>query len=92
MIEQDHDLAAAPPLDCADFVLMVDDLVDSDPHQWGAIVRRHLRDCPPCQVYLEQMHDLRVLLGQAYDAEKLSDEHVRSVLTAIHAIRKDLGR
>lgn len=35
-----------PAIDCVDFVRLVDDLVDSDPRQWGPIVAKHLDECP----------------------------------------------
>lgn len=57
-----HD-STVPPIDCVDFVRLVDDLVESDPRQWGAVVSRHLAECPPCLVYLQQMLDLKVLLN-----------------------------
>lgn len=90
--EGDHDIDTVPAIDCADFVLLVDDLVDSDPLEWGAIVTKHLDDCPPCLVYLRQMVDLRILLRHVFDGQRLSDEHVEGVLTAINAFRRDLDR
>lgn len=56
-----------PAIDCVDFVRIVDDLVDSDPAQWGPIVAKHLEDCPPCLVYLQQMLDLKVLLNHVFE-------------------------
>ena len=77
-----------PAIDCVDFVRLVGDLVDSDPQLWGAIVAKHLEDCPPCLVYLQQMLDLKVLLGHVFDAEKLSDEHIAAVINAIKNFRE----
>ncbi|MCV7029316.1 hypothetical protein [Mycobacterium sherrisii] len=74
---------AVPAIDCVDFVRMVDDLVDSDPAQWGPIVAKHLEDCPPCLVYLQQMLDLKVLLNHVFAGERLSDEHIAGVIRAI---------
>lgn len=65
-----------PAIDCVDFVRLVDDLVDSDPQTWGAVVAKHLDECPPCLVYLQQMRDLKILLNHVYDGQKLTDEHV----------------
>jgi hypothetical protein len=76
-------------MDCTEFVLLVDDLVQSDPREWSAIVRRHLRECPPCLTYLQQMLDLRVLLSHVFDGEKLSGQQVEGVLTAINAVERD---
>jgi hypothetical protein len=73
-----------PAIDCVDFVRLVDDLVDSNPDQWGPIVAKHLEDCPPCLVYLQQMLDLKILLNLVFEGEKLSDEHVAGVVNAIN--------
>ncbi|CDO89062.1 hypothetical protein AWC29_21420 [Mycobacterium triplex] len=76
-----------PAIDCVDFVRLVDDLVDTDPDQWGPIVAKHLADCPPCLVYLQQMIDLKVLLNHVFDTEKLSGDQVAGVVTAINKFR-----
>ncbi|EPQ76780.1 anti-sigma factor [Mycobacterium marinum] len=76
-----------PAIDCVEFVHLVDDLVDADPQQWGAIVEKHLQDCPPCLVYLQQMLDLKILLNVAFDGEKLSNEQIAGVIYAINAFR-----
>jgi hypothetical protein len=81
-----------PAMDCVDFVRLVDDLVDSDPQLWGGVVARHLEECPPCLVYLQQMLDLKVLLDHVFDGEKLSDEHVAGVINTINALRKGQTR
>jgi predicted anti-sigma-YlaC factor YlaD len=81
-----------PAIDCTDFVLLVDDLVDSAPEQWGAVVAKHLRECPPCLIYLQQMHDLKILLSHVFDGEKLSDEHIEGVVNTLAAFRRDLSR
>jgi len=65
-----------PAMDCVDFVRLVDDLVDSDPQLWGAVVAKHLEDCPPCLVYLQQMLDLKIdyrdgLVNLTYDPNKV---------------------
>ncbi|ABL04623.1 hypothetical protein OSH39_09770 [Mycobacterium ulcerans] len=76
-----------PAIDCVEFVHLVDDLVDADPQQWGAIVEKHLQDCPPCLVYLQQMLDLKILLNVAFDGEKLSNEQIAGVINAVNAFR-----
>jgi predicted anti-sigma-YlaC factor YlaD len=77
-----------PAIDCIDFVRLVDDLVDSDPQQWGVIVAKHLDECPPCLTYLQQMRDLKILLNHVFDGEKLSDEHIAGVIKAISNFRE----
>lgn len=77
-----------PAVDCVEFVRLVDDLVESDPGQWGAIVARHLDECPPCLVYLQQMLDLQVLLSHVFEGEKLSDGEISGVINAIGAFRE----
>jgi hypothetical protein len=77
-----------PAIDCVDFVRLVDGLVDSDPQQWGAIVAKHLDECPLCLVYLQQMLDLKVLLNHVFDGEKLSDDDVAGVISSIDTFRK----
>ena len=77
-----------PAIDCVDFVRMVDELVDSSPDQWGPIVAKHLEDCPPCLVYLQQMVDLKVVLSHVFDGAKLSEEHVAGVVNAINNFRE----
>jgi hypothetical protein len=77
-----------PAIDCIDFVRLVDELVDSDPRQWGPIVARHLEDCAPCLVYLQQMLDLKILLSHVFEGAKLSDEHIAGVINAINHFRK----
>jgi hypothetical protein len=86
----DHD-NTVPAIDCVDFVRLVDDLVDSDPQQWGAIVEKHLEDCDPCLIYLQQMVDLKVLLNHVFDGDKLSDDDVAGVVSAINTLKNDRG-
>jgi hypothetical protein len=81
-----------PAMDCVDFVRLVDDLVDSDPQLWGAVVAKHLEDCPPCLVYLRQMLDLKVLLDHVFEGEKLSDEQTAGVIETINALKKGQSR
>jgi predicted anti-sigma-YlaC factor YlaD len=81
-----HD-RTVPAIDCVEFVRLVDDIVDSDPRRWGAIVTRHLAECPPCLVYLQQMLDLRILLSHVFDGQQLSDEHIAGVIHGIAAFR-----
>lgn len=79
---------AVPAIDCTEFVLLVDELVQTDPGHWGAVVRKHLRDCPPCLTYLRQMADLRVLLRCVFNEQKLTDGQAARVLTAITELRE----
>lgn len=76
-----------PAIDCVEFVLLVDDLVQSDPEQWGAIVDKHLADCPPCLVYLQQMLDLNVLLNHIGDRDKLTGATVAGVLDTLQGLQ-----
>jgi hypothetical protein len=77
-----------PAMDCVDFVRLVDDLVDADPQQWGAIVEKHLEDCDPCLIYLQQMLDLKVLLNHVFDGDQLSDADIAGVINGINTLRK----
>jgi hypothetical protein len=81
-----------PAIDCVDFVRLVDELVDSDPGQWGPIVAKHLEDCPPCLVYLQQMLDLKIMLNHVFHGEKLTGEHVAGVINAINDFKKGQHR
>jgi hypothetical protein len=90
--EQDDAAGTIPAIDCTEFVVLVDNLVQSDPRDWSAIVRKHLDECPPCLVYLQQMLDLRVLLSHVFDGEKLTGEQVEGVLAAINAMGRNEGR
>jgi hypothetical protein len=78
-----------PAMDCVDFVRLVDELVDSDPDQWGPIVAKHLEDCPPCLVYLQQMLDLKVLLNHVFEGEQLSEDDTTGIVSAIEALGPD---
>lgn len=77
-----------PAMDCVEFVRLVDDLVESDPAEWGAIVAKHLEECPPCLVYLQQMLDLKVLLNHVFDGEKLSEGEVSGVIDTLSSLRE----
>jgi hypothetical protein len=77
-----------PAIDCVDFVRLVDDLVDSNPDQWGPIVAKHLEDCPPCLVYLQQMLDLKILLNHVFEGEQLSEEQIAGVVTALNNLKE----
>lgn len=76
-----------PAIDCTEFVLLVDELVETDSGEWNGVVRKHLRDCPPCLTYLQQIADLRVLLGCVFSEERLTDGQAARVLTAISELR-----
>ena len=78
---------AVPAIDCVEFIRLVDDLVESDPEQWGAIVAKHLDECPPCLVYLQQMLDLKILLNHVFDGEKLSEGQIVGVINAISSLK-----
>ena len=80
-----------PAIDCVEFVRLVDDLVDADPQQWGAIVARHLQDCPPCLVYLQQMLDLKALLSQVSGGQTLSGGHAAALLERLDELRRSQG-
>jgi hypothetical protein len=87
-LDQNTNPHAVPAIDRAVFILLVDDLVDSDALGWGAVVATHLQDCPACLVYLQRMHDLKIVLSPVFDGEKLSGEHIEAVLNAINTIRR----
>lgn len=71
-------------LDCREFVGMVDDLLDADEETWQAEVVQHLRDCPPCEVYLEQLQDVRRLLrGMDSGALPPGDPRLRELLDKV---------
>ncbi len=74
-------------IDCVEFVRLVDDLVESDPRQWGAIVAKHLEECPPCLVYLQQMLDLKVLLNHVFVGDRLSDDQIAGVVNSIDNLK-----
>jgi predicted anti-sigma-YlaC factor YlaD len=82
------DQDTVPAIDCTDFVALVDDLVDSDPRRWAAVVTKHLRDCPPCLIYLQQMRDLKILLRHVFAGERLTDEHIEGVLNTLTELRE----
>ncbi|MCV7103086.1 hypothetical protein [Mycobacterium palustre] len=81
-----------PAIDCVDFVRLVDELVDSDPQLWGPIVAKHLEECPPCLVYLQQMLDLKILLNHVFRGERLGDSDVAGVISAIDDFKKGQHR
>lgn len=70
-------------MDCTEFVLLVDELVATDPDHWGPVIDKHLADCPPCLIYLQQMLDIQTILAQARDGQRLTDDEVDRVLVAI---------
>lgn len=81
---QHRDDLQIPDIECTAFVLMVDELVHTDPQQWGPVIDKHLTDCPPCLVYLQQMLDLQTLLGHVHQGQRLSDDEVARVLATIN--------
>lgn len=69
-------------IDCTEFVLMVDELVHTEPERWGPVVDKHLTDCPPCSVYLQQMLDIQTALRHVRQGQQLADNEVERVLAA----------
>lgn len=75
---------------CDEFVLLVDDLISTPRDQWGEVVDLHLKNCPPCVTYLQQMLDLQEIFrnirqghslpqGDIDDmVDKLTNEHSKS--------------
>lgn len=78
----------AASIDCTDFVVLVDELLEAFPQEGGPIVTRHLNECPPCVIYLQQMQDLRILLNLAFRDEKLDDTSVERVVSAITTLEE----
>jgi len=70
-------------LDCREFVGMVDDLLESDEETWETEVVQHLKDCPPCEVYLEQLQDVRRLLRGMESESPPAEDRVRELLDRI---------
>ncbi|HET6501418.1 MAG TPA: hypothetical protein VFG87_11715 [Amycolatopsis sp.] len=90
MIGDEFDPARAAAIDCVDFLGLVDDLVEVDDERWDAQVTRHLRECPPCRIFLEQLQDLRRILRTRTDETlPLTDPRITSLLTHARSIRKD---
>ncbi|MGA9870730.1 MAG: hypothetical protein WBQ44_06270 [Rhodococcus sp. (in: high G+C Gram-positive bacteria)] len=82
----------APDIDCLDFLPLVDELLDIDDKDWDATVVRHLQQCPPCRIFLEQLEDLRHLL-RSRDSETIGpdDPRIVSLFVSAQATRKDTG-
>ena len=82
--------AGAPEIDCIDFLPLVDTLLDIDDKHWDATMVRHLHECPPCRVFLEQLIDLRHLL-RATDGDTVGpdDPRIRALLETITPSGKD---
>lgn len=72
-----------PDIDCAEFVELVEELVDTEPSLWGPVVDKHFSDCPPCEIYLQQMLDIRAIFARVREGQQLSDDEVGRVLAAI---------
>jgi predicted anti-sigma-YlaC factor YlaD len=89
-IADNFDPASAAAIDCIDFLPLVDDLLDIDDKGWDAQVVRHLEECPPCRIFLEQLQDLRrILRAQDEEALPLSDPRVRTLLAHARSTRED---
>jgi predicted anti-sigma-YlaC factor YlaD len=89
-IADNFNAANAAAIDCADFLPRVDDLLEIDDEGWDAQVVRHLEECPPCRIFLEQLQDLRrILRAQDDEALALSDPRIRMLLTHACATRED---
>jgi hypothetical protein len=63
-------------IDCVQFLTVVDDLLECSDDIWEESIARHLRDCPPCEIFLEQLQDLRTVLQMQQD-EALPPEDPR---------------
>jgi predicted anti-sigma-YlaC factor YlaD len=83
--------ADASEMDCVDFLQRVDGLLDVDDDLWDARVRRHLVDCPPCRIFLEQLQDLCELLRAAPTRDSVPPDDPR--ITAIMSLSssKEIG-
>jgi predicted anti-sigma-YlaC factor YlaD len=89
-IADNFDAAGAAAIDCIDFLPLVDDLLEIDDEGWDAQVVRHLEECPPCRIFLEQLQDLRRMLrAQDDEALALSDPRIRMLLTQPCSTRED---
>lgn len=82
--------AGTPDIDCVDFLPLVDDLLEIDDKDWDAAVVRHVRQCPPCRIFLEQLEDLRSLL-RSQDDETIQpdDPRIVSLFASTHPAGKD---
>ncbi|MGW3624858.1 hypothetical protein [Streptomyces sp. NPDC000880] len=89
-IGENFDAANAAAIDCIDFLPLVDDLLEIDDEGWNAQVVRHLEECPPCRIFLEQLQDLRrILRAQVEESLPLSDPRIRMLLTHACSTRED---
>jgi len=89
-IGEQFDAAGAAAIDCIDFLPLVDDLLEIDDEGWDAQVVRHLEECPPCRIFLEQLQDLRrILRAQDDEALPLSDPRIRTLLIQACSTRED---
>jgi predicted anti-sigma-YlaC factor YlaD len=78
-------------MDCVDFLRRVDELLDVDADMWDARVRRHLVDCPPCRVFLEQLQDLRELLRAASTQDSVPPDDPRIAAIMSLSSSKEIG-
>lgn len=84
------DLAEVAAMDCAYFLPLVDDLLDIDDAAWDARVVRHLDECPPCRIFLNQLQDLRrILRSQADAALPLTDPRITALLARARKTPED---
>jgi predicted anti-sigma-YlaC factor YlaD len=82
--------ADAAAIDCIEFLRRADDLLDVDDEGWDTQIMRHLEECPPCRIFLEQLQDLRrILRAQDGEALPLSDPRIRGILAHARSIRED---
>jgi predicted anti-sigma-YlaC factor YlaD len=89
-IADNFDAANPAAIDCIDFLPLVDDLLEIDNEGWDAQVVRHLEECPPCRIFLEQLQDLRrILRAQDDEALPLYDPRIRMLLTQACSTRED---
>ena len=69
--------------DCVAFVALAHELIDADESTWAREVHAHLAACPPCEIYLRQLEDLRTLLRGLDPAVARDDPRVVAALAAL---------
>lgn len=81
MSQHQHQLG--DELRCDEFVHLVDELIQTPREQWGPAIERHIAECPPCLVYIEQMLDLHKILSDFRYSQQLSESDVEEVLLSL---------
>ena len=69
--------------DCVEFVNLAHQLLDADESTWDRKIHAHLASCPPCEVYLRQLEDLRTLLRSLGPALPADDPRLLTALKAL---------